>query len=272
MSTVIHLVTAGESYTFSDRNEVSLGRADTADVRFTNPYVSRWHGKLIHTDGGWVYEDVGSSRGTRFRGQSISRLPLVGPVTLLLGERGKGEEVHISPEFPSQIFVCYRREDAAGHAGRLRDRLAAVFGDSQVFLDIDQIGIGEDFVERTVSVVESCRALLVVIGRHWLDSRDAEGRRRLDNPDDYVRLEIRAALRRAPQLVIIPVLVQGATMPRNEDLPADLQPLSRRNALTLPDERWHTEIGHLIEFLEALIRVPSMPTSATEDGHPPREI
>ena len=272
MSTVIHIVATGESYTFSGRNELSLGRADTADVRFTNPYVSRWHGKLTHSDGGWVYEDVGSSRGTRFRGQPISRLPLVGPVTLLLGEPGKGEEVHISPENPSQIFICYRREDAAGHAGRLRDRLAAVFGDSQVFLDIDQVGIGEDFVEQTTSVLESCRALLVVIGRRWLDSRDVKGRRRLDNPDDYVRLEIRAALRRAPQMVIVPVLVQGATMPRDEDLPDDLQPLSRRNALTLPDERWHAEIGRLIENLEALIRVPHVPAPPTEDGHTLSEV
>jgi hypothetical protein len=272
MSTVIHLVAAGESYTFSGRNELSLGRADTADVRFTNPYVSRWHGKLTHTDGGWVYEDVGSSRGTRFRGQPISRLPLVGPVTLLLGELGKGEEVHISPENPSQIFICYRREDAAGHAGRLRDRLAAAFGDSQVFLDIDQVGIGEDFVERTTSVVESCRALLVVIGRRWLDCRDVEGRRRLDNPDDYVRLEIRAGLRRAPQVVIVPVLVQGTAMPRDEDLPDDLRPLSRRHALTLPDERWHAEVSRLIESLEALIRVPHVPAPPSEDGHAPSEV
>jgi TIR domain-containing protein/FHA domain-containing protein len=260
--TVIHLVAAGENYTFSEREELSLGRADTADVRFASPYVSRRHGRLVHTDEGWVYEDLGSTRGTRFRGRPVERLTLVGPVTLLLGEPGKGEEVRITPENPAKIFICYRRQDAAGHAGRLRDRLAGAFGDSQVFLDIDQIEIGEDFVERTTSVVDSCRVFLVVIGPRWLD-RDAHGRRRIDNPDDYVRIEIRSALHKTSQIVVLPVLVQGAQMPREEDLPDDLQALSRRNALVAPDERWRTEIDRLVENIEALIRISSGPD---EDG------
>ena len=261
MSTVIHFSWAGEAYTFSDRDELLLGRADTADVRFANPYVSRRHGRLTHTDDGWVYEDLGSTRGTRFRGRPIRRLRLVGPVALLLGEPGKGEEVHITPEIPAQIFICYRRDDAPGHAGRLRDRLAAAFGESQVFLDIDQVGIGEDFVARTTSVVESCRVLLVVIGRRWLDVRDAQGRRRIDDPDDYVRIEIATALRQAPQLVIVPVLVHGARMPHEDDLPEELTALSRRNALAAPDERWHSEIDRLITTLESLVGVPRLSPS-----------
>lgn len=269
MSNVIHLVAAGGSYTFSGKLEVSMGRADTSDVRFASPYVSRRHGRLMHTAEGWVYEDVGSTRGTRFRGNQIDRLLLTGPVTLLLGEPGKGEEVRITPESPSQIFICYRREDAAGHAGRLRDRLAGVFGDSQVFLDIDQVKIGEDFVDRMTSVVGSCRALLVVIGQRWLDCRDVHGRRRLDDPDDYVRVEIGTALRKAPQIIILPVLVQGATMPREEDLPRELHALSRRSALVAPDERWRSEIDRLVESLESLIQVPLSPTSqAGQESRP----
>jgi TIR domain/FHA domain len=268
VSTVIHFVAAGENYTFSGKGELSVGRADTADVRIASPYVSRRHGQLTHTREGWVYEDLGSTRGTRFRGRPIDRLLLVGPVTLLLGEPGKGEEVHITPENPPHIFICYRREDAAGHAGRLRDRLASVFGDSQVFLDIDQVKIGEDFVDRMTSVVESCRALLVVIGRRWLDCQDGHGQRRIDDPDDYVRLEIEAALRKAPQIVIFPVLVQGAKMPREDDLPEELHALSRRNALVAPDERWRSEIDRLIERLESLIQVPQVPAphADEEDG------
>jgi hypothetical protein len=267
VSAVIHLVAAGESYTFSDRQEVLLGRADTADVRLTSPYVSRRHGRLRHTDEGWLYEDLGSSRGTRFRGRPVKRLLLFGPITLLLGEPVKGEEVHISPESPARIFICYRREDAAGHAGRLRDRLAGVFGDSQVFLDIDQVKIGEDFVERMTSVVTSCRAVLIVIGRRWLACEDVHGRRRIDDPDDYVRVEIEAALRRAPPIVIVPVLVHGATMPREDDLPPELRTLSRRTALVAPDERWHSEIDRLIESLESLIQVQLEPPTIADPSN-----
>jgi hypothetical protein len=259
LSTVIHIAAGGKDYTFVDVSEVSLGRADTADVVFVNPYVSRRHGKLTRTGRGWLYEDLASSRGTRFRGRRITSLLLVGSVTLLLGEPGQGEEVLIELDDPSQLFICYRREDAAGHAGRLRDRLAEVFGDAQVFLDIDQIGIGEDFVARTTSVVNACRVLLVVIGPRWLDVRDARGRRRIDDPDDYVRLEISTALDRHAQIDIIPILVQGAKMPREEDLPAGLQALSRRNALAAPDERWRPEIERLIQRLDGIVGASAPP-------------
>lgn len=258
MVEVIHLVAAGVRHTFSDERELWLGRADTCDVRLASPYVSRRHGRLTHTEDGWVYEDVDSSRGTRFRGRRIQRLVLVGPVTLLLGEPGRGEEVHIEPENPSRIFICYRREDTAGHAGRLRDQLANAFGDSQVFLDIDQLIIGEDFVDRINTVIDSCRALLVVIGQRWLDCRDEHGRRRLDDPQDYVHAEIATALGKSPGITVIPVLVHGAQMPREEDLPADLAALSRRNALIVPDERWRPEMDRLVERLEGLIRIESI--------------
>lgn len=258
MAGVIHLVAAGVKQTFSDERELWLGREDTCEVQLASPYVSRRHGRLTHTPDGWVYEDA-SRRGTMFRGRPIKRLVLVGPVTLLLGQPGRGEEVHIEPENPSRIFICYRREDAPGHAGRLRDRLANAFGDSQVFLDIDQLKIGEDFVERITTVIGSCRALLVVIGQRWLDCRDGRGRGRLEDPDDYVRVEIATALCKSPEITVIPVLVQGARMPREEDLPLDLAALSRRSALLAPDERWRPEIDRLVERLEGIIRIEPVP-------------
>ena len=149
----------------------------------------------------------------------------------------------------SGIFISYRRDDSAGHTGRLYDRLAAHFGDDQVFMDIDQIEPGEDFVQIIEEAVGSCEILIAVIGRRWLTAGD-ETSRRLDNPNDFVRLEIAAALER--DVRVIPVLVAGATMPGPQDLPAELAKLSRRNAVELSDLRWNHDIKQLIEVLDKL--------------------
>lgn len=150
----------------------------------------------------------------------------------------------------SGIFISYRRDDSSGHAGRLFDRLSAHFGDEQVFMDIDQIEPGEDFVQVIESAVGSCEILLALIGRNWLSSRDESGRR-LDNPNDFVRLEIAAALARG--IPVIPVLVQGARMPRPQDLPENLLALSRRHALELSDLRWKHDIDQLTGALEKIL-------------------
>src|SRR5690349_7388558 len=115
-----------------------------------------------------------------------------------------------TPERP-RIFLSYRRKDAAGHAGRLRDRLAAQYGQDRVFQDIDSIKPGADFAKNITNAVGSCHVLLALIGDEWLKSKD-KGHRRLDNPNDYVRLEIEAALNR--NILVIPILLDGATMPR----------------------------------------------------------
>ncbi|HEX8071631.1 MAG TPA: toll/interleukin-1 receptor domain-containing protein [Pyrinomonadaceae bacterium] len=114
------------------------------------------------------------------------------------------------------IFISYRRDDTAGHAGRLYDGLSARFGDDLIFMDIDQLEPGEDFVQVIEEAVGSCEILIALIGRSWLTNYDAAGRR-LDNPNDFVRLEIATALAR--NIRVIPILVQGAQMPRPEDLP-----------------------------------------------------
>lgn len=147
----------------------------------------------------------------------------------------------------SGIFISYRRDDSSGHAGRLFDGLSARFGEEQVFMDIDQIEPGEDFVQVIESAVGSCEILIALIGRNWLASRDESGRR-LDNPNDFVRLEITAALVRG--IPVIPVLVQGARMPRPQDLPEDLSALSRRHALELSDLRWKHDVDQLTGVLE----------------------
>ncbi len=149
-----------------------------------------------------------------------------------------------------KIFISYRRDDSGGRAGRLYDRLEGHFGQGQVFMDVDTIRPGLNYVEVVQEEVESCDALIAVIGREWLTASDpaGTGRRRLDDPADLVRLEIGAALERDIQ--VIPVLVQGAQMPRAADLPADLKELANRNALEVSDNRFRTDIDQLIEALE----------------------
>ena len=155
----------------------------------------------------------------------------------------------------ARVFLSYRRDDTAAYAGRLYDRLVAHFGPNQVFIDIDQVEPGEDFVEVINQKVSETRALAVLIGRHWLDAADVEGKRRLDDPEDSVRLEVTAALERG--LKVIPVPLGGATMPRAQQLPVVLAPLSRRNAIEISDTRFHHDVDRLIEALEKHAAAPA---------------
>jgi hypothetical protein len=145
------------------------------------------------------------------------------------------------------VFISYRRRETSGHAGRLYDRLAEHFGDERVFMDL-RMEPGLDFVEQIDEAVTHCDALLSLIGAQWLDMRDAHGRRRLDDPNDFARLEVEAALAR--DVRVIPVLLQDAKMPEPEDLPESLAPLARRHAIELSDERWDYDVGRLIEVLD----------------------
>lgn len=146
-----------------------------------------------------------------------------------------------------RIFISYRREDSAPYAGRLHDRLSACFGSNQIFMDIDTIRPGEDFVGAITKAVDSCDTLIAIIGERWLDITDNEGRRRLDNPDDVVRTEIRAALDR--NILVVPVLVGGANMPRSEELPKELASVARRNAIQISENRFDYDVSKLIEAL-----------------------
>jgi hypothetical protein len=116
-----------------------------------------------------------------------------------------------------QIFISYRRDDSSAWAGRLSDRLSSHFPSNQIFMDVDTIEPGIDFVEAIEESVGSCDVLIAVIGTHWLTSSNRDGRRRLEIPEDSVRVEIATALKRG--IRVIPVLVEGATMPEVSDLP-----------------------------------------------------
>jgi ABC-type amino acid transport substrate-binding protein len=147
-----------------------------------------------------------------------------------------------------RIFISYRREEAAYPAGWLYDRLADHFGSGQVFKDVDSIELGDDFVEMISRAVARCDVLLAVIGQEWLTVTDQHGRRRLDSPDDFVRLEIEAALSR--RVRVIPILVDGATMPRAEELPGSLAGLVRRQALELSPARFDADTNRLLKVLD----------------------
>ena len=146
------------------------------------------------------------------------------------------------------IFINYRREDSIGTAGRLRDRLALTFGHKNLFMDVDSIPAGVDFLTYLNKQVAACDVVLVVIGQNWLDSKDESGRRRLDNPDDFVAVEIAAALAR--DIRVIPVLVDEARMPKADKLPDPIKLLARRNAV----EVRHTHFGRDAEALIEKIR------------------
>ena len=139
----------------------------------------------------------------------------------------------------AEIFLSYRRQDSDERDRTARRRLEAHFGDERVFRD-HEIAAGENFVEAIRRSVESSTVVLAIVGRRWLDARDADGRRRLDDPADFVRLEIELAL--AARVPVVPVLVEGATMPAAPDLPPSLAEFSRCQAVELSDRRWRDDV------------------------------
>jgi len=149
------------------------------------------------------------------------------------------------------IFISYRRDDSAGYAGRLYDRLSAHFGADQVFMDVAGIELGTDFVTAIEQAVGSCKVLIVVIGDEWASTTDAAGRRRLDDPHDFVRLETSVALER--EIRVVPVLVGGALMPRGEELPAELKALARRQAIEISHKQWEASMRELILALNTML-------------------
>jgi glycerophosphoryl diester phosphodiesterase len=169
------------------------------------------------------------------------------------------------PVTPGRIFISYRQQDSAYPAGWLYDRLAERFGNGQVFKDVDSIGLGADFVEVITNAVASCEVLLAVIGPSWLDARSAEGHRRLDDPNDFVRLEIETALNRG--VLVIPVLVGGTPIPKPGDLPASIARLVRHQALELSPQRFHADAARLLEAIDRTLA--GLRDARDSGGHEP---
>jgi hypothetical protein len=169
-----------------------------------------------------------------------------------------------------RIFISYRREETAYPAGWLFDRLVAHFGKGQIFKDIDSIGPGDNFAKVIRSAVESCDVLLVLIGDRWLTIAGDDGRRRLDDPEDFVRLEIKAALAR--DILVIPVLAGKAQMPRAAELPDDLAELAGRQALELGPARFDADMSRLLRALDQALQdttAPRAPKAGDIEPVPP---
>ncbi len=152
------------------------------------------------------------------------------------------------------IFVSYRRQESSHLAGRLYDSLSSRFGEDQVFMDVDTIEPGVDFAEEIFRAVAACQVLLAIIGPVWLTSADEQGHRRLDDPDDIVRLEIKTALARGVR--VIPILMEGAVMPTRHDLPEALAGLARRNALPIRHNSYRSDTGRLVTAIERVLAAP----------------
>ena len=151
------------------------------------------------------------------------------------------------------IFISYRRNDTEGEAGRLFDDLVSEFGENSVFMDVAAIEAGRDFRKVIDESVSNCGVLLAILGKNWVDAKDENGKRRLDDPTDFVRLETASALRR--DIPVIPVLVRGAKMPRPEDLPDDLRDLAYRNCVELTHARWGSDLQLLMEALRRQLKI-----------------
>jgi hypothetical protein len=149
----------------------------------------------------------------------------------------------------SNIFISYRRSDSADITGRIYDSLVDEFGRAPIFKDVDSIPLGVDFKQYLDQKVSECRVLLAIIGDEWAEARDTSGNRRLDDPDDFVRIEIESALER--EILVIPLLVRGARMPTEDQLPPSLQKLVYKNGMPVrPDPDFHNDMDRLISAID----------------------
>ena len=148
----------------------------------------------------------------------------------------------------SNIFICYRRADSQIRAEKLFDDIGEQFGDHQVFMDLERVRLGDNFVKRIVQQIGTCAALLVVIGPDWLKVTDEKGRRRIDDERDHVRIEIEMALAR-DSVIVIPMYVNGARPLKAEELPLSLAGLSELNGRTLRDADWDDDVAKVVARL-----------------------
>lgn len=158
----------------------------------------------------------------------------------------------------AKIFISYRRDDSAPYAGRLYDRLADAIGQENIFMDVDSISLGLDFAEAIRNAVSSCDVLLAIIGPEWITA-ERGGRLRLEDPEDFVRLEIETALER--NVRVVPILVDEAELPAREQLPESLQPLVRRQTLSLTHAQFRIEAQRLIDDIGRIFAAQSPATA-----------
>lgn len=153
----------------------------------------------------------------------------------------------------TKIFLSYRRDDTAAATGRIYDRLRDRFGGDDIFRDVGSIPLGSDFREHVKSIIAACSVELVVIGKQWLTITNAAGQRRLDLPNDPVRMEIEVGLSHG--IPVVPLTVDRAPMPTEEELPPSIRALATRNGLEIDNGRhFDDDVRDLVSELDALIK------------------
>src|SRR4051812_6307986 len=151
------------------------------------------------------------------------------------------------------IFINYRREDSDTWVDHIYEKLCSHFSKNHVFMDVDSIPPGVDFVDAITSAASKCGLMLVIMGRGWAKMADNQGRPRIQNDDDFVRLEIAAAIRL--NIPILPVLGFGASMPSQNELPEEIRALARRNACTIVRATYADDLDALVRHVERLMRM-----------------
>jgi hypothetical protein len=162
----------------------------------------------------------------------------------------------------SKVFISYRRDDSSGYAHAIHARLVQKFPQNQVFMDVDTLEPGVDFVRAIEKAVGECDVLVALIGKRWL-GEEAGVTSRLDNTKDYVRLEVSSALAR--DICVIPVLVDGMTMPKEDSLPAPIQPLTRRNAIEISNTRFNYDVDQLVIAVGRILDATEVKQKADEE-------
>jgi hypothetical protein len=193
-------------------------------------------------------ENVAIGNRAKAGDRADSGPPVMAPPAMMPVPGEAGDAPVVSPR---GVFLSYRHQDAAPYARLLQSRLRERFPDVRVFMDLDSIEAGLDFAEVIGEAVDSCAVLMALIGRQWATLADEQGRRRLDDPDDWVRFEIRAALERGVR--VIPVLVDGVKPLRQEQLPAELQKLARLNAVYLSYGRYEYDAARLLDLVQGVL-------------------
>ena len=167
-----------------------------------------------------------------------------------------------------QIFLSYRRKDSTDITGRIYDWLKQHFGDTVVFRDVNNIPLGVDFRAYIDQILSQCYIMLVIIGPNWIEIKDEEGRRRLDDPEDFVRIEVESALAR--KIRVIPLLVQGATVPKESELPGLLKDIAYRNGISIRrDLDFDNDMDRLIKELEKYLPKLEKPLTTFATTSPP---
>jgi hypothetical protein len=169
-----------------------------------------------------------------------------------------------------KIFISYRREDTSGESGRLKDKLEQVFGQKNIFYDVETLEVGLNFDESIAKALNESKVLLAMIGPHWLKVTDSKGEKRILKSNDWVRKEISQALKRG--LRVIPILVNGADMPDPDELPEDLKELSLKHAQELTSSRWNYDVGELTKVLEKIISKRHTPDPVPDPKPIPRNF